>query len=248
MLEVEQTARQAAEDANAAKDHFLAVLSHELRTPLTPISMAMAVLAKRADLPAPVRSTLDMVQRNVDLESHLIDDLLDVTRIARGKMELARTDTDLHEAVRRAVEVSTPDIEAKGQRLTVDMSEGSCRLDGDPARLQQVFWNLLKNASKFTPTGGAIEIRARCQEGGEATVEVTDTGIGLEAGAAERIFNPFEQASTSITRQFGGLGLGLAIAKATVEAHGGVLSVSSPGLGQGATFAVRLPLTADAAS
>ena len=248
LLEVEQAARQTAEEANAAKDHFLAVLSHELRTPLMPITMALAVLAGRADVSAPVRETLDMIQRNVNLESHLIDDLLDVTRIARGKMELARTDTDLHEAVRRAVEVSTPDIEAKGQRLTVDMSEGSCRLDGDPARLQQVFWNLLKNASKFTPTGGAIEIRARCQEGGEATVEVTDTGIGLEAGAAERIFNPFEQASTSITRQFGGLGLGLAIAKATVEAHGGVLSVSSPGLGQGATFAVRLPLTADAAS
>ena len=245
LLEVEQAARQTAEEANAAKDHFLAVLSHELRTPLMPIAMAMAVLDKRADLPATVRDTLAMVRRNVDLESHLIDDLLDVTRIARGKMELARTDTDLHEAVRRAVEVSAPDIEAKGQRLTVDVSNEACRLHGDPARLQQVFWNLLKNASKFTPSGGSVEIRALCQSDGAATVEVTDTGIGLEPGAAERIFSPFEQASVSITRQFGGLGLGLAIAKATVEAHGGTLRADSPGLGKGATFTVRLPLAAD---
>ena len=243
LLEVEQAARQTAEEANAAKDHYLAVLSHELRTPLMPITMAMAILARRADLSVPVRDTIEMVQRNVNLESRLIDDLLDVTRIARGKMELTRTDVDLHETVRRAVEVSAPDIEARGQRLTVDVSKAACRLNGDPARLQQVFWNLLKNASKFTPQGGAVEIRARCQEGGEATVEVTDTGIGLEPDAADRIFNPFEQASVSITRQFGGLGLGLAIAKATVEAHGGTLRASSPGLGQGATFTVRLPLT-----
>ncbi|MBE7210563.1 MAG: PAS domain S-box protein [Gluconacetobacter diazotrophicus] len=242
LLEVEQAARQTAEEANVAKDQFLAVLSHELRTPLTPITMALAVLEKRTDVPAPVRSTLHMIQRNVSLESHLIDDLLDVTRIARGKMELVRTDMDLHEAVRRAVEISAPDSESKGQRLTVEMPEEECRLNGDPARLQQVFWNLLKNASKFTPEGGAVGIYVRDREGGKAVVEVTDTGIGLEAGAAERIFHPFEQASVSITRQFGGLGLGLAIAKATVEAHGGTLRASSPGPGQGATFTVRLPL------
>ncbi len=242
-LEVEQ-ARGEAVAANQAKDHFLAVLSHELRTPLMPITMALAGLKRRQDVSEPVRKAHEMIGRNVDLEARFIDDMLDVTRIARGKMELVRKDMDLHEAVRRAVEVATPDIEAKGQRLTVTLEAGECRLHGDMARLQQGFWNLLKNASKFTPKGGAIEIRSWCPDDDHHLVQVIDTGIGLEAEAVERIFNAFEQASASITREFGGLGLGLAIARATVDAHGGTLHASSPGPGQGATFTVNLPLTA----
>ena len=239
-LEKEQ-ARGEAVAANQAKDHFLAVLSHELRTPLMPINLGLAALGQRQNLPEAVQKVHEMIRRNVELEARFIDDLLDVTRISRGKMEIVRVPMDLHEAVRRAVEVSTPDLVTKGQHLTVSLEAKEYRLNGDLARLQQVFWNLLKNASKFTPRNGAITIRSRCAVSEESVVEVIDTGIGLEAEAAERIFNAFEQASASITREFGGLGLGLAIAKATVEAHGGTLRANSAGLGQGTTFTVRLP-------
>ena len=241
-LQEAEQARGEAEAAGAAKDHFLAVLSHELRTPLMPITMALAILGRHQNIPEAVRDVHEMIKRNVELEARFIDDLLDVTRIARGKMEIVRADMDLHEAVRRAVEIATPDIEAKGQRLTVALETPECPLSGDFVRLQQVFWNLLKNASKFTPEGGAITIRSACPPGQVHFVEITDTGIGLEAEAIERIFRPFEQANVAITREFGGLGLGLAIAKATVEAHGGELRAASPGPGQGATFTVSLPL------
>ena len=203
--------------------------------------MAMAAMNRYTDLPAPVRQVHEMIRRNVALETRFIDDLLDVTRISHGKMEIVREEMDLHEAVRRAVEVATPDIEAKSQQLSVHLEGDLCLIRGDLARLQQVFWNLLKNASKFTPDGRAIEIRSRCPVGADLVVEVTDTGIGMEAEMAERIFQPFEQANVDITRKFGGLGLGLAITKATVEAHGGTLRAESPGLGQGATFIVTLP-------
>ncbi len=234
-------ARAEAQAANAAKDHFLAVLSHELRTPLTPITMALHALARREDLPGPVQKAHEMIRRNVELEAHFIDDMLDMTRIARGKMEIARQDMDLHEAARRAAEVSSPDLEAKGQSLTVSLDAGEHRLSGDFARLQQVMWNLLKNAAKFTPEKGAVSLRTR-NEPGRVVVEVTDTGIGMEAEALARIFAPFEQADPSITQRFGGLGLGLAIAKGSAEAHGGELSASSPGPGQGATFTLSLPI------
>ena len=234
-------ARAEAQAANAAKDHFLAVLSHELRTPLTPITMALYTLARRSDLPGPVQQAHEMIKRNVELEAHFIDDLLDMTRISRGKMEIVRQDMDLHEAVRRAVEVSSPDMEAKGQTLTMALDAAQHRVNGDFARLQQALWNLLKNAAKFTPEKGAISLRTR-NEPGRVVVEVTDTGMGMEPETLARVFRPFEQADASITRLFGGLGLGLAIAKGTAEAHGGELHASSPGLHQGATFTLSLPL------
>ncbi len=234
-------ARAEAQSANAAKDHFLAVLSHELRTPLMPITMALHTLARRKDLPEPVQKAHEMIRRNVDLEAHFIGEMLDMTRIARGKMEIDRQDMDLHEAARRAVEVSSPDLEAKGQVLTVSLEATEHSIHGDFARLQQAMWNLLKNAAKFTPEKGRISLHTR-NEPGRVMVEVTDTGIGMEAEALARIFRPFEQADASITRMFGGLGLGLAIAKGTAEAHGGELRASSPGPGQGATFTLSLPL------
>ncbi len=235
-------ARAQAQAANAAKDHFLAVLSHELRTPLMPITMALASLGRRQDLPEVVSKAHAMIRRNVELETRFIDDMLDVTRIAQGKMEIVRRPMDLHESIERAVEVSSPDIEAKGQQLTVSLEAAEHTVSGDFARLQQVFWNLLKNASKFTPRGGAIHLRSR-REGTDQVVEVTDTGIGMDSESLGRVFRPFEQANANITREFGGLGLGLAIAKGTVEAHGGTLRASSPGPGQGATFTVTLPTT-----
>ncbi len=242
-LQETERARAEAEAAGRAKDHFLAVLSHELRTPLTPVLMATHTLARRRDLPEPVREALDMIRRNVQLEAHFVDDLLDVTRIARGKMEIVRAPTDLHAAIEHAVEVSRPDLEAKNQRLTVALDAREHRLDGDALRLQQVVWNLLKNAAKFTPEGGEIAVRTWDDEPGRRVVlEVSDTGIGIATETLSRIFDPFAQASAAITREFGGLGLGLAISKATVEAHGGEIRAESAGLKRGATFRVFLPL------
>ncbi len=240
-LQENEAARAEAEAAGLAKDHFLAVLSHELRTPLTPVLMAVQTLSRRTDLPEPVRSALEMIQRNVEIEAHFIDDMLDLTRLAKGKFEIVREPVDLHEAVRRAVEISTPDIEEKGQHLRLDLTARPHHLTGDSMRLQQVFWNLLKNASKFTPQDGDIELVTRSEDG-RIIVEVTDNGIGFEGEAAAKIFDAFEQADEMVAREFGGLGLGLAISKATVDAHGGELTAKSLGRGKGATFTVTLPV------
>jgi two-component system CheB/CheR fusion protein len=234
-------ARAEAEAAGRAKDKFLAVLSHELRTPLTPVLMALGVLMRQKDLPPSAAEALEMIRRNVQIEAHFVDDLLDLTRITRGKLELVRERMDVHEAVRHAIEVTTPDIQAKEQHLEVALRADSHTLRGDATRLQQVFWNLLKNASKFTPTGGKIQVASR-SEPDRLAIEISDTGIGFASEAAGHIFDAFAQANESITREFGGLGLGLAISKATVDAHGGVLRAESAGPGQGATFVVELPL------
>jgi two-component system CheB/CheR fusion protein len=203
--------------------------------------MATQTLARRKDLPEPVREALGMIRRNIQIESRFVDELLDITKIERGKMELMREPMDVHEAIEHAVEVSQPDVEAKAQQLTVALEAPEHHLEGDFSRLQQVVWNLLKNASKFTPGGGEIQLRTR-NEAGALVIEVTDTGIGLEPGAAARIFEPFTQADAAITREYGGLGLGLAIAKASVLGHGGEIRVESQGPGRGATFLVALPL------
>lgn len=238
-----EAARAEAEAASRSKDHFLAVLSHELRTPLTPVLMGVHMLNRNRDLTDFARETLGMITRNVQLEVSLIDDLLDLTRVGRGKLELAREECDLHHIIHRAVEVVSSDLAGKAQRLTVALDAPVHRLTGDCTRLQQVCWNLLKNASKFTPEGGAITIRSRAGKREDCVeVEVSDTGIGMDAGVVERIFHPFEQADLSITKQFGGLGLGLAISKAVVAGHGGELRAASPGRGRGATLTVSLPL------
>lgn len=240
-LEETEHTRAEAEAAGRAKDHFLAVLSHELRTPLTPVLMAVHTLARRADLPPEVREAMEMIQRNVEVEANFVDDLLDITRIARGKIEVVRETMDLHAAVARAVEITASDFEEKKQRLRVALEARAHLLSGDDLRLQQVFWNLLKNASKFTPEGGEISLRSRNEAGG-IVVEVSDRGMGINPAALTKIFNPFEQADESVARRFGGLGLGLAIAHAIIEAHGGALRASSLGPGLGATFALTLPL------
>ena len=246
-LQETERARAEAEAAGAAKDHFLAVLSHELRTPLTPVLMAARMLARQKGLPPLVADSVEMIERNVQLEAHFIDDLLDITRITHGKLELVREPIDVHAAVRHAVEIARADMEAKGQPLAVKLEATECRMIGDERRLEQVFWNLLKNASKFTPEGGAIRI-ATHNRGDRIVVEVTDSGIGIEPEAKERIFTAFAQGSQEVTREFGGLGLGLAISKAAVDGHGGSLSAESAGAGKGATFRVELPLRDDPAA
>ena len=240
-LEDNQRARAEVEAAAAAKDQFLAVLSHELRTPLTPVLMSVHGLLKRPDLPAPARQAIEMIERNVKIEAHFIDDLLDVTRISRGKLEITREPVEVHEIVRSAIEIVQHDIAAKSQRLTVMLSAPETKLSGDPVRLKQAVWNLLKNAAKFTPEGGTITISTR-NEAGAIQIEVKDTGIGMTNEEMARIFDAFSQGSENIHRVYGGLGLGLAIVKATVEAHGGTLAASSDGHGKGSTFLVTLPL------
>jgi two-component system CheB/CheR fusion protein len=237
-----EAAREALEGASAAKDQFLAVLSHELRTPLTPVVLAVHMLSRRADLPPGVRESLDVIHRNIRIEAHLIDDLLDLTRIARGSLDILREPVDMHEIIRDAVEISMPDISGKQQELTLALDAPTHHLTGDAHRLQQLFWNLLKNSSKFSPVRGHIGVATRV-EGNNFIATVTDDGVGIDTEALPGIFDAFTQGGAWVTQQFGGLGLGLSISKATASAHGGQLHAASAGRDQGAQFTVLLPLT-----
>ena len=234
-------ARAEAEAASHAKDRFLAILSHELRTPLTPIVMALHALERHSDLPGSLRSTVELIRRNVRAELMLIDDLLDVTRISSGKLEMARERTDMHEVVHAAADVCANDFSAKRQRLGLALHATRHVVPGDAARLQQVVWNLLKNASKFTPAEGEIRVVSSNIDD-RLVLVVADTGIGISNEALPSIFDAFAQEGPWVTSEFGGLGLGLAIAKATVEAHQGTLTAASGGRNQGATFTIELPL------
>jgi two-component system CheB/CheR fusion protein len=237
--------RAELEAAGRAKDQFLAVLSHELRTPLTPVLMATRMLERRKDLPAEVREHLAVIRRNIVIEAQFIDDLLDVTRIERGKLEILMEKVDLHSVLHLAISVADAELQAERQKLSVELQAENCEVIGDATRLQQVMWNLLKNASKFSPEETEIHVRT-WNEGGEVRVAFADHGIGIEPDAIQMIFDPFRQENLDVTRRFGGLGLGLAIAKATVEAHGGTLRAESAGRNAGATFILSLPLAGSA--
>ena len=241
-----QKAAAAAEAANQAKDRFLATLSHELRTPLTPVLAVVSGLEGDARLPDDVRGQLAMMRRNLELEARLIDDMLDLTRIARGKIELRREAADLDEILEHALQTTERDLLAKRLRIVTELSGRSGSLSADSPRLTQVFWNLLHNAAKFTPEGGRILLPSGWEQGsgdagGWLVVEVADSGMGIEPETMEHIFDAFDQGRPGTSLRFGGLGLGLAISKAIVEMHGGSLTASSCGKNQGATFTVRLP-------
>jgi PAS domain S-box-containing protein len=240
----EKLARAAAEAANAAKDRFLATLSHELRTPLTPVLAILSGLAASRRCPPELHREIDMVRRNVELEARLIDDLLDLTRISRGKLDLRREVVDLRRILEHAIDTCSGEELAAGRlRVVTDLAAADHRLWADGPRLTQVFWNLLSNAVKFTPAGGSITVRSWNDEDADRlAVEVADTGVGIEPDLLPRIFEAFEQGEPVIACRFGGLGLGLAISKAIVELHGGDLSVRSPGRNGGAAFTVHLPL------
>ncbi|RZJ08533.1 MAG: PAS domain S-box protein, partial [Rubrivivax sp.] len=227
-LRDKEASRAALEAANAAKDQFLAVLSHELRTPLTPAVMALQLLSRRKDMPEEAQETLQLIHRNIGVESRLIDDLLDLTRISRGTLSLDREPVDLHEIVKSACEICEPDLREKSQRLTLVLQSPQFRLMGDSHRLQQVVWNLLKNAAKFTPAQGHIQLTTST-EGDRFVMAVTDDGMGIDADALPKVFDAFAQGGPWVAKEYGGLGLGLAITKATIEAHGGSIRVSSPG-------------------
>jgi PAS domain S-box-containing protein len=274
-------ARHEAEAANRARGQFLAMLSHELRTPLTPVLTALGELLEQG-LPANVRPTIEMVQRNVELEARLIDDLLDLIRAERRLMRLSMETVDVHELIRRVVQICGIDVENAGLRLELELGAQRHDVAADPARVQQVLWNLLKNAATYTPSGGMIRVSTRNSfsdlgtwDGGQrklppsapwpklgeassgsdswlprtpvpslgrVIIEVSDTGLGLEADDLGRIFDPFERGHAAETRSRGraGLGLGLAISRSIAEAHGGRLTARSEGPGKGSTFTLEL--------
>jgi PAS domain S-box-containing protein len=231
-----QEAREAAEAANRAKDAFLAALSHELRTPLTPALIALPALESDPRLPADLRDEVAMIRRNVVMEARLIDDLLDLTRIAQGKMHLHVDAVDSHAKIRNALDICQGEINRKRLRVSLGLHAGRHFVRADPGRLQQVLWNLVSNAVKFTPEGGQIGVTTEDAPGDRLRVRVSDTGIGILPETLPRVFDAFEQGQ----REFGGLGLGLAIAKRLVEAHGGTLTAASEGRGRGAAFTVEL--------
>ncbi len=242
-----RNARDQAEAASRSKDNFLAALSHELRTPLTPVLMTTASLADDPRLPSDVREQLTAAQRNIELEARLIDDLLDLTRISQGRLSLRLQPCDSHSLLLFALDIVRDEAQAKNQTLDLDFDSQRPLVTGDPARLQQLFWNLIRNAVKFTPVGGRISIRTSDLPGDRLAVTIQDSGIGIAPDALERIFKPFEQAGAGPEHQhrFGGLGLGLAIARAIAELHRGSLRAESAGSGQGASFTIELPDTTE---
>jgi signal transduction histidine kinase/CheY-like chemotaxis protein len=232
--------RQELIGANAAKDQFLALLSHELRNPLSPvIAMVGELEATIPDSPT-VRDALEVIRRNVELEARLIDDLLDITRIAKGKLQLSFETICVHQIIHRAYEICREGIAAKDLEVEFRLRATDTHVEGDPARLQQVFWNLIKNSVKFTPEKGRITIETLNPTPERIAIRIADTGMGIEPERIEKIFNAFEQGQTSITRRFGGLGLGLTISKALIDAHGGKIRVESPGKDQGSIFSLEL--------
>ncbi len=243
LLQRERGLRMEAEAANRAKDDFLSVLSHELRTPLTAMLGWVRVLRRGAMDPAKTADALETIERNTRLLAQLIEDLLDVSRIASGKLAIDVRDVDLTTVVRAAVETVRQSADVKGLELQMDVPDASPTVRGDRHRLQQVVWNLLSNAVKFTPKGGRVDVKLETKPAG-ARITVSDTGRGMSAEFLPQIFDRFRQAEGVSTRTQGGLGLGLAIVRHLVELHGGRVAASSAGEGRGATFTVDLPLGA----
>ena len=231
----------AAQKANKAKDDFLAALSHELRTPLTPALAAATYLQDNTDkLPQEFAEDVEIIKRNVQLQARLIDDLLDLTRIASGKLHLELEDCDAHKIIENAIEMAESAIAAKQLKISTGLQAKRYHIMADCIRLQQVFWNLINNAVKFTPQNGQITLRTFDDKGGRFHFEIEDTGIGIEPQRLASLFQPFEQADPSVTRQFGGLGLGLAISKRLIDLHHGKIEAESRGRSFGAMFKITL--------
>jgi signal transduction histidine kinase len=238
--EADREAQEALREADRRKDEFLATLSHELRNPLAPLRNALHLLKlSKVDDPA-VREAQDIMDRQVRHMVRLIDDLLDVSRITRGRLELRRESVDLGRVVEQAIETARPHV---AQGLAVSLPREPVRLYGDPVRLAQIFSNLINNAAKYTPASGRIAITA-CVEDGHAVVSVSDTGIGIAPEQLPRLFEMFAQAKSALDRSQGGLGIGLSLARSLVELHGGTIEAKSEGAGRGSEFIVRLPLPA----
>jgi signal transduction histidine kinase len=238
-----EKAKHRAEGANKAKDAFIATLSHELRTPLTPVLLAASSLEQDKLLHPELHPKISLIRRSAELEARLIDDLLDITKIARGKLSINPEMVNVHTLLDRAIEVVDEDLQDKRIVLEVDKAALQATAQADPTRLQQVFWNLIKNAVKFTSPGGKVRISTSNPAPSVLLVEVVDTGTGIAPEMLEKIFLPFEQGAAADSHRFGGLGLGLAISKAIVNLHGGSIFARSAGENKGATFAVELPVS-----
>ncbi len=236
----EKNERELA-SANQAKDRFLAMLSHELRTPLTPVLAATEALQSER-VPKELRPWLDIIQRNVELEARLIDDLLDLTRVSKGKLQLRIETVDIHVLIPQVLAIYREELRDKKIHLVSNLEARMPLVKGDPARLQQIFWNLIKNAVKFTPEGGTIAVRTSGLDKGRVSIEVKDTGIGIEQHMLGRIFEEFEQAGEPGSTM-GGLGLGLTISKRLAEVQGGTITATSEGKGKGSSFIVELAST-----
>lgn len=234
-------ARDLAEAANHSKDAFLAVLSHELRTPLTPALMAASLLERDTTLSEQSRELAVMIRRNVEVETRLIDDLLDLTRITQGKIQLRKEVIDVHKIIRDAAAVCQAELDDNVQTLFLELAASKSKIVGDPVRIQQVLWNLIRNASKFSGRTKSIYINTADAEDGNLKMCVRDEGVGIPAHILPRLFSPFEQGSEEITRKFGGLGLGLVISKSIVELHAGTIEAFSDGQNQGSRFELSFP-------
>jgi len=243
-----QAAKNDAETASKAKDRFLAMLSHELRMPLTPVLATLAAWEAGHALPAPFDDDIHMLRRNVELEARLIDDLLDLTRIVRGQLLLNLELVDVHGLIQSVMGMYRSEILGKRLKVAVELKAAEHYVNADPARLHQILWNIVKNAAKFTPEGGTISIAT---SNGSATdgesipllITIADNGIGMTPAVLAKLFSPFQQAEPHNAR-YGGLGLGMAIAKALVDVHEGTISATSAGTGKGSTFTVTLPTVA----
>jgi PAS domain S-box-containing protein len=246
LLEAERVARAEAERASRVKDDFVAMVSHELRTPLNAILGWTQLMTRTRNDPALIARGLDVVARNTRLQAQLISDLLDISRIVSGKLQLDVRSVDFRAIVGQALEPIEEEARAKGVEVVQDLREGTTLVSGDASRLQQIVWNLVSNAIKFTPRGGRVRVSLDFS-GAQARLEVTDNGVGIRPEFLPHVFDRFHQADRSITRRFGGLGLGLSIVKHLVELHGGEVRASSEGEGEGATFTVTLPVVGDVA-
>jgi signal transduction histidine kinase len=241
MLMLEQEARREAETANRLKDDFLATLSHELRTPLNAI-VGWTTLLRTMEMDQDARRhAIEIIERNAKAQAALIEDLLDVSRIAQGQLQLSWHPVQVPAIVASALDTIRPSAEAKGIAVVSSITlDTRMAVRGDPVRLQQVIWNLLTNAVKFTPTGGRIDVATDLDDS-HVEIRVADTGRGISPEFLPNVFDRFRRAETGMTRSEGGLGLGLSIARQLVELHGGTLTAASPGKDQGSTFVIRLP-------
>ncbi len=241
-----RAAKQELETAGRAKDHFLASLSHELRTPLTPVLATLTSWDAEGKVPQELLADVQMMRRNVELEARLIDDLLDLTRIAQGKMALHLEVSDLHKLIHATLKVCDGEIAVRRIRVSLKCNAPRHHAKVDPGRIQQVLWNVLKNATKFAAEGGLICIETRNPSEGQVEVAIRDDGIGMSRQTVDRVFRPFEQGADEINKRFGGLGLGMAISKALMDAQNGLIIAESAGLGEGSTFRITLPVAAPA--
>jgi PAS domain S-box-containing protein len=241
-------AKDAAETANRAKDQFLAMLSHELRTPLTPVLATLNLWEASEEIPQALHADVEMLRRSVELEARIIDDLLDLTRIARGLLSFSPENTDVHSLIEFLVGLSQSELQNKVLKLTLKLDAPRHHVHTDAARLQQVLWNVLRNAIKFTDQGGAITITTSNDAQDRLDITFHDTGIGMTPDTLSKLFIPFEQADPTKNRRYGGLGLGMAISNALVDLLDGEIRAESPGLGLGSTFTITFPAVDPAAN